>query len=83
MAIDSSGQHYEEIAIPSGHVRVTYILHGWADQPSVRIQIRDETGHLRQGPELPLECIGGVVGAVVGLLTESSGCLTSGRTDGP
>lgn len=71
MEIDSSGNRYKEIKIPGGHVRVTYIEHGWADTASVRIQIRDETGHLRQGPEIPVASIGGVVGAVVELLSQN------------
>jgi hypothetical protein len=70
MPKDTSGQKYEEIDIPGGKVRVTYIPHGWADSPSVRIQIRDATGHLRQGPEIPLSAIGGVVGAIVTLLSK-------------
>jgi len=69
MQCDGSNQLYEEIPIPDGQVRITYIPHGWADSPSVRIQIRDDTGHLRQGPEVPLSAIGGVVGAVVALLS--------------
>jgi hypothetical protein len=69
MPADSSGQRYEEIEIPEGRVRVTYTPHGWAEMPSVRIQVRDETGHLRQGPEIPVSAIGGVVGAVVDMLS--------------
>jgi len=71
MTTDSAGNRYEEIDIPGGeHVRVTYIEHGWADTPSVRVQVRDTSGHLRQGPEIPISSVGGVVGAVVTLLTE-------------
>ncbi|HEX2203922.1 MAG TPA: hypothetical protein VHG91_11515 [Longimicrobium sp.] len=69
MPQDSSGQEYEQVDIPGGKVRVTYIPHGWADSPSVRIQIQDESGHLRQGPEIPLSVIGDVVGSVVKLLS--------------
>src|SRR4051794_8746353 len=68
MPIDSSEQAYEEIEIPSGQVRATYIPEGWAGSPSVRIQIRDDAGHLRQGPEVPIAAIGGMVDAVVKLL---------------
>ncbi len=69
MPVDSSNNEYQEIPISGGSVRVTYIENGWDDSPSVRIQIRDESGHLRQGPEVPITSIGGVVGAVVNLLS--------------
>ncbi len=71
MPTDSSGNLYEEVPISDGHVRVTYIENGWDNSPSVRIQIRDGIGHLRQGPEIPLSSVGGVVGAVVDLLSVS------------
>ena len=70
MSQDQKGNAYHEIEIPGGHVRVTLIQDGWAGSPSVRIQIRDESGHLRQGPEVPLSAIGGVIGAVVELVVE-------------
>jgi len=70
MECDSSGNRYEEIDIPGGHVRVTYIKEGWAENPSVRIQIRDNSGHLRQGPEVPIDRVGAVLGAVVNLLAD-------------
>jgi hypothetical protein len=69
MDTDASSNSYIEIEIPGGKVRITYIQNGWADTPSVRIQIRDATGHLRQGPEIPIASIGEVVGAVVNLLS--------------
>ncbi|MBC2714853.1 MAG: hypothetical protein HF978_06025 [Desulfobacteraceae bacterium] len=69
MSIDSSDQMFQEVPIPDGQVRVTYIENGWDDSPSVRIQIRDENGHLRQGPEIPITSIAGVVGAVVNLIS--------------
>ena len=65
---DSKGNTYIEVDIPGGKVRVTLIQEGWANTQSVRIQIRDETGHLRQGPEIPITAIGGVVGATVELV---------------
>lgn len=69
MLVDSSGQSYEKIEILDGHVRVTYIPNGWADLPSIRIQIQDGAGHLRQGPEIPLTAIGDVAAAVVKILS--------------
>lgn len=70
METDSAGNKYEEVPITGGHVRVTYIGKGWDDSPSVRIQIRDASGHLRQGPEVPISSVGGVVGAIVDLLSQ-------------
>ena len=72
MPIDSSNNHYHEVPISGGSVRVTYIEDGWGSSPSVRIQIREETGHLRQGPEIPISSVGGVVGAVVDLLSQQN-----------
>lgn len=70
MPVDSSNNQYQEVQISGGHVRVTYIKDGWDNSPSVRIQIRDDTGHLRQGPEMPITSIGGVAGAVINLLSD-------------
>lgn len=72
MPVDSSSNQYQEVPISDGSVRVTYIENGWDNNPSVRIQIRDESGHLRQGPEIPITSIGGVVGAVVNLLSKQN-----------
>ena len=65
---DSAGNRYIEKSIPHGDVRVTYVEQGCDDTPSVRIQIRESSGHLRQGPEIPIASVGDVVGAVVELL---------------
>jgi len=65
---DSKGNEYREVEILGGNVRLTYVQNGWADSPSIRVQIRDETGHLRQGPEIPLSAVGGMVGAIVELV---------------
>jgi hypothetical protein len=71
MATDSKGNNYREVEIPSGNVRLTYIQDGWASSPSIRIQIKDDSGHLRQGPEIPVEAVGGMVGAIVDLIAKS------------
>lgn len=67
MLIDRKGHAYQEVDMPNGSVRVTYIENGWAGSPAVRVQIRDDAGHLRQGPEIPLGTIGGVFGAIFDL----------------
>jgi hypothetical protein len=69
MPTDGSGNYFEKININGGFVRVTYILNGWDNSPSIRIQIEEDNGHVRQGPEIPLSNIGDVVGAIVALLS--------------
>lgn len=71
MQTDGSGNLYENVPISGGFVRITFIEQGWDNSPSVRIQIQDDNGHVRQGPEVPLSSIGGVVGAIVSLLSET------------
>lgn len=68
MSTDGSGNRYIEKDMCSGKIRATYIESGWSGAPSVRLQIRDDSGHLRQGPEIPVENIGEAVGAMVELL---------------
>ncbi len=68
---DSSGQSYTEVPLQNGeHVRVTYIRESWAGVGGVRVQIRQVDGHLRQGPELPVDVVGSVVSAVIDLIRE-------------
>lgn len=68
MTTDSKGNNYREVEMPSGHVRLTYVQHGWAGTPAIRVQIKDETGHLRPGAEIPLSSVPGMVGAIVDLV---------------
>jgi hypothetical protein len=53
MQTDIKGQVYESIAINGGYIRVTIIPNGWSNSRCLRIQIEEENGHLRQGPEIP------------------------------
>ena len=72
---DSSGKAYVEVPTAGGeHVRVTLVPadDGGYGQDSVRVQIRDAKGHLRQGPELPVACIGDLVGALVAVVIEGA-----------
>ena len=69
MAVDGTGKPYEEIDMGNGEqVRVTYVADSWAGQGGVRIQIRDGSGHLRQGPEIPVEVVADVVRSVIRLV---------------
>ncbi len=70
MMKDSKGNKYLEKDLVSGRIRATYIEKGWSGEPSVRLQIRDNSGHLRQGPEIPVRNIGDAVGAIVELLAK-------------
>lgn len=72
MIVDRSGNSYEEVEMSSGNVRVTYIPNGWDGQPSVRIQIRDESGRLRQGPEIPMDVVGNAVRSLVELIVKKN-----------
>lgn len=65
---DRKEQNYTEIEITGGFIRLTYIPVGWDKSPSIRIQIRDETGHLRQGPEIPVDEFGKLFDAVINFL---------------
>jgi len=69
METDQSGNTYMEIDIAGAWIRLTYVETGWAGTPSVRIQLRQAGGRLKQGPEIPFASIGGVVGGVVELLS--------------
>lgn len=70
---DSGGQRY--VDVPCGadeHIRVTFIPRKKAGykKDSLRVQIRAADGHLRQGPEIPLDIVAMVIGAVGLLLAE-------------
>ncbi len=64
---DSSNQRYANIETVNGHVRVTRVEQGWAGEPCIRVQIQDESNHLRLGPDIPLSCLSTVVEAMVEL----------------
>jgi hypothetical protein len=66
MDVDGSGKPYEEIDMGNGEqIRITFVNDSWSGQGGIRIQIRDENGHLRQGPEIPVEIIADVVRSVI------------------
>ena len=66
--IDGSNQSFVEIPMDSGHVRVTLISNGWTGTEAIRISIKDENGHLRQGPEIPVGQVGELVKATIELV---------------
>ena len=72
MQRDSSNQPYEEIPIPGGAVRVTYIEKGWTGGVCIRVQVRDGDGHLKQGPDIPVGQLGEVLGKAIELAVHAS-----------
>ena len=70
MEIQQDSADHPFVEVPTlfeEHVRVTFISADQAgyETDSVRIQIRDGKGHLRQGPEVPLACVGGLIQGIV------------------
>jgi len=68
---DSAGQPYVDTpTLADEHIRATLVKADRAGYgvESIRLQIRDATGHLRQGPEVPLESVGPLVSAMIELL---------------
>lgn len=71
MATDETGRAFIEVSLPNGeNVRVTLVEESWANSPGIRLQIRDASGHLRQGPEIPASAVGQVVAAVIELVRD-------------
>ena len=70
---DSSGQPYVEVPVGSERIRVTYVRARKAGYgvASIRIQIRDKSRHLRRGPEIPVESLGDMVGAMFCVLANA------------
>jgi hypothetical protein len=70
---DGSDQLYSEVLMNNGEfIRVTFIENGWSDQGAVRIQIQQEDKHLRQGPEIPLENIPELFGAITQIILKQN-----------
>jgi hypothetical protein len=69
---DSSNQRYVDVPCGGEHIRLTFIPRDKAgyQKDSLRVQIRAADGHLRQGPEIPLDVMAMVLGAVGLLLAE-------------
>lgn len=66
MDTDSANNRFEEVNPGNGEkVRVTYVEDSWNGRAGLRIQIRDATGHLRQGPEIPKDNIPEVIAVAV------------------
>ncbi len=55
---DSTGKPYIEFGEPEFTIRITFNNNGWNNEECIRIQVKNEKGHLRQGPEIPLRLFG-------------------------
>ena len=69
---DSANNEYDEVPIDeSGEkVRVTYVEKAWDGGAGLRIQIRDSSGHLRPGPEIPESKLAAVIAAALQLVIQ-------------
>jgi hypothetical protein len=65
---DDSGQEYIEFSLASGSLRLTRIPEAWHGGTALRVQIREEDGHLRQGPDIPSDKLGEMFNAALKLL---------------
>jgi hypothetical protein len=64
---DNSGQEYIEFALTSGSLRLTRVPEAWHGGTALRVQIREEDGHLRQGPDIPVGKLGQMFSATLKL----------------
>ena len=76
MTIDQDGSDQPFVDTPTllnEHIRTTLVRADRAGHhaDSIRIQIREENGHLRHGPEVPLETVPEVIRAMVELVREA------------
>ena len=78
MPRDGSGNEYIEVESYNReneveHIRLTSVQNGFDGTPSIRIQVRDVSGHLRQGPEVPTRVASQVVKSLIDLLQLNAG----------
>ena len=73
LQIDSAQNTYSEVPMSEDqHVRLTHIVNGWNGHPTIRVQIREESGHLRPGPEIPVTILGPLAAALIELVSQST-----------
>jgi hypothetical protein len=73
MEKDSNGNDYIEIEMSNhGKIRITYIIESWYETPALRVQIRESDGHLKQGPEIPIEFLGETVASMINLMSNKA-----------
>lgn len=71
---DDRGNHYIETDRPLNEkTRVTYVPYQeWAGQTVIRVQVRDASGNLRFGPEIPIDQVGDFVASIIDLLSKKA-----------
>lgn len=77
MKIETDSHRQKYVELPTGGdecVRLTLVRANDAgyQRESIRVQIRDQSGHLRMGPESPVDVLGGLSAALIALLAERS-----------
>ena len=78
MPRDNAGNEYVEVESweeegKAEQIRLTYIQEGFDGGPTIRIQVRESSGRLRQGPEMPTRVVSQVVKSLIDLLRLSTG----------
>jgi hypothetical protein len=71
-SLDCNANPYREIHVGNDRLRVTFLTTGWSGEPAIRLQVRDEAGHLRQGPEVPVRVLAELLGASFALVLEAT-----------
>jgi len=68
---DGSGKKYIEVQVNREFIRLTMVPKDQAGygEDSIRIQTKEENGHLRQGPEIPLSLLGDFAKGIFTLIT--------------
>ncbi len=67
---DSTGKRYVDVpTLKDEHARITFVPSHEAGYKadSIRLQIRDVSGHLRMGPEVPVAALSELVKGIVDL----------------
>ena len=71
ISTDSAEQPYVDVpTLVDERIRATFVKAPKAGYKvdSIRLQIREANGHLRQGPDVPLESVGPLVSAMIELI---------------
>jgi len=65
-----TGNRFVRVPLSSGQLRITEIPHGWEGTQSIRLDIEQEDGHVRQGPEFAVLHLGAITDALIELLSQ-------------
>ena len=73
---DCENRPYVTVNNHCEHIRITYVEDSHFGVPAVRVQAQDSGGHLRHGPEIPVEIIGSVAKEILDLLVTNTESLS-------